>query len=138
MWTSVKQWNRMIKKNEFGTKICLKGFIYLFLEGGEGRKRGRETSVQGMHRLAGCLLQASTWAGTKPAIQARALTGCRPSDPLLCRMMPNPLDHTSQGWNQILKSFTKGDLQKVQKHMRKCPTSLVTRKMKTRSTSSYL
>ena len=35
--------------------------------------------------------------GTWPAIQARALTGNWASDPVVCRRMPIPLSHTSQG-----------------------------------------
>ena len=42
--------------------LFFKGFIYLFLERGAGRKRGRETFM-------GYLL------GTKPTTQACALTG---------------------------------------------------------------
>ena len=56
----------------------------LFLD--RGRKRRRERSV------CGCLS-----LGTWPATQARALTGNRTSDPLIRRLVLNPLSHTSQG-----------------------------------------
>ena len=39
--------------------------------------------------------------GTRPTTQACALTGNRTSDLLVCRMMPNPLSHTSQGKAQF-------------------------------------
>ena len=46
--------------------------MYLFLESREKRKRGKET-------------------------EACALTGNRSGDPLVFRLSPNPLSHTSQG-----------------------------------------
>ena len=59
-------------------------FIYLFtfIEGKGGRKRGRETS------MCGCLSRASCWG---PGPQPRHV-------PLLCRPMLSPLSHTSQGY----------------------------------------
>ena len=76
-------------------------FFYLFMfwrEGKGGRKRGRETSMYG------CLLPAPL-LGTWPPAQACALTGNGNSDLLVCRMMPSPLNHTSQGRNVILKDY---------------------------------
>ena len=60
-------------------------YIYLFLERGEGRKRGRET-------LIGCFSYSS-----EPTTQAHALTGDRTGDLLLCGMIPNQQSHASQG-----------------------------------------
>ena len=80
-----------------GTIFCflsfLKDFIYLFqTEGKEGRKRGRDTSV------CGCLLHSlHPPPGAWPATQASAPTGNQTSDPLVGRLVFNPLSHTSQG-----------------------------------------
>ena len=65
--------------------------IYLFLDRGGGRKRGRETS------LCGCLSRAP-W----PAPQACALAGTRTCDPLVRRPVLNPLSHTGQGCIRFL------------------------------------
>ena len=40
--------------------------------------------------------------GTWPETQACALTGNQTSDPLVCRLVLNPLSHTSQGLMSIL------------------------------------
>ena len=64
-----------------------KDFIYVFLEKGERRKRGRETSV-------GCLSQVDP---DEPATQARALTGSCTGDLSLCRTEPQ-----GQGWSMFL------------------------------------
>ena len=61
-------------------------FIYLFLERGEGKERNINVWLPLTHPLLG------TW----PATQARALTGNRTGDPLVCRSALNPLSHTSQ------------------------------------------
>ena len=61
----------------------------LFLERGEGRKRGSETSMHG------CLSRTPHWGlGTPPRHCARAGNGT--SDPLVCRAAPYPRSHTSQ------------------------------------------
>ena len=44
-----------------------------------------------------CLPLARPLPGTIPATQACALTGNRTSDLLVCRLVLNPLSHTSQG-----------------------------------------
>ena len=62
-------------------------FVHLFLEGKGGRKRKRNINVW----LSRALL------GTWPATQACALTGNQTSDPLVCRLVLNPLSHTSRG-----------------------------------------
>ena len=64
-------------------------FIYLFLERGEGRKRGKETS------LCGCLIH-TLHQGTQPTPQACALTGNQINDTLVHRPALNGLSHTSQ------------------------------------------
>ena len=67
-----------------------KDFIYLFLERREGREKERERNINVwlplMHPPRG------TW----PATQACALTGSRTGDPLVHRLVLNPLSHTSQ------------------------------------------
>ena len=65
-------------------------FIYLFLETGEGRERGKETSLHGY-------LLHTPHLGTWPTTQACALTGNQTNDPLVHRPTLNPLSHTSQG-----------------------------------------
>ena len=39
--------------------------------------------------------------GTWPATQACALTGHQTGDPLVCRLVPDPLSHTSQGCDRV-------------------------------------
>ena len=57
------------------------------------RERGREKERK---RNIDWFPLAHTQVGTQPANQACALTGDQTSDLLVCRMMPNPLIHTSQ------------------------------------------
>ena len=71
--------------------ICFKDFIYLFLERGEGKEKGRERNINVWLPLSRLLL------GTWPPTQVCALTGNCTSDPLLHRLALNPLNHTSQG-----------------------------------------
>ena len=68
---------------------CLKDFIYLFLEIGEGQERRRETSM--------CDCLSCIPLGTWPATQACALTGNQTSDHFAHMEALNPLSHTSQG-----------------------------------------
>ena len=68
-----------------------KDFIYLFLERGERREKGRERNINVWLPLAHPLPE--TW----PATQAYALTGNQTSDPLVCRPALNSLSHISQG-----------------------------------------
>ena len=65
-------------------------FIYLlFLERGEGKLRREK------HK---CVIASHTPpTGDMAATQARALTGARTGDPLVCRRVFNPLSYTSQG-----------------------------------------
>ena len=65
-----------------------KDFIYLFLERGEGKERGREDQ--------GVVASHTPPLGTWPTTQACALTGNRIGDPLGHRLVLNPLNHTSQ------------------------------------------
>ena len=76
-----------------------KGFIYLFLDRGEGREEERERNINEWLPLARPLL------GTWPATQACALTGNRTCSPSVCRLALNPLSHTSQGSASFSKSF---------------------------------
>ena len=69
----------------------LKDFIYLFLERGEWKESGRETSMCGVW-----LPLARPLLGTWHTTQACALTGNRTGDPLVCRPVLNPLSYTSQ------------------------------------------
>ena len=82
----------------------LKDFtLFYFLEKGEGKeKRGRETFVckKYIDQLPLACPQLGTWSAT----QACALTGSWTGNLLVCRTMPNPLSHTSQGWNWAIKS----------------------------------
>ena len=68
-----------------------KYFIYLFLERGKGREKERERNID---RLP----LAHPQRGTGPITQGCALTGNRSTDLSLCRMTPNQLSHTSQGY----------------------------------------
>ena len=68
-----------------------KGFIYLFLERGEGREKKRQRTIDVWLPLA----RPPLW--TWPTTQACALTGNQTDDLLVSRMAFNPLSHTSQG-----------------------------------------
>ena len=52
-----------------------KDFIYIFLERGEGRKRGRETAMSERNRNISRLTLAHLRPVTRPTTQAHALTG---------------------------------------------------------------
>ena len=67
---------------------CVIPFTYLFLERREGRE-GRERYINLWLPLEHPLL--GTWLAT----QACALTGNQTSNPLICRLVLNPLSHTS-------------------------------------------
>ena len=75
-----------------------KYFIYLFLERGEGRERGRETS------MCGCLLCAPYWGPGQQPRHVRWL-GIKLSDLLVCRPALNPPSHSSQGWKIFFDIF---------------------------------
>ena len=79
-----------VATNTFSTKIIFQSdFIYLFLEGKGGRKRGKK------HRIS-CLLHApqlEAW----PITQASALTRNQTSNLSTCRLVLNPLSHTNEG-----------------------------------------
>ena len=68
-----------------------KNFLYLFLEKGEGKEKGKKRNISVWLPLTQPLL------GTWPSTQACALTGNRTSDPLACSLALNPLSHSSQG-----------------------------------------
>ena len=65
--------------------------IYLFIFRQRGREGEREKNINVWLPLAHPQL------GTSPATQACALTGNRTSNPLVHRLAPNPLSHTSEG-----------------------------------------
>ena len=69
----------------------LKDFIYSFLERGERREKERERNNNVWLPLVHPLL--GTWTAT----QAYALTGNQTGDPLVRRLVLNPLSHISQG-----------------------------------------
>ena len=69
--------------------IFFKDFIYFYIEGKKGRKRGRKTSVYGC-------LSHTPQPGTWPTTQACTLIGNQTRDPLVCRPTLSPLSHTSQ------------------------------------------
>ena len=71
--------------------IFLKMIFILFLDTGVGREKERERNIKVWLSLTGPLL------GTWPTTQACALTGNWTRDPLFCRLVLNPLSHTSQG-----------------------------------------
>ena len=78
--------------------LFLRFYLFIFREGKRGRKRGRETS------MCGCLSHIPL-LGTWPATQACALTGDWTSDPLVCRLVLNPLSYTSQGRTCIFNHY---------------------------------
>ena len=70
--------------------LFFKDFIYLYLE--RGREEERERNINVWFPLVHPLL------GTWPATQACALTGNPTGDPVVCRLVLNPLSHTCQGY----------------------------------------
>ena len=68
--------------------IILKGFIYLFLERGEGREKERDRNINVWLPLEYPI------PGAWPAALACVLTGNQTSDPLVHRPALNPLIHT--------------------------------------------
>ena len=76
--------------------FCFEDFVYIFLERGERREKERKGNIHVWLPLP------HPWLGTRPATQARALTGTRTGDPLLRRSALNPLSHTSRGCYSIL------------------------------------
>ena len=78
-----------------------KDFIYLFLERGEGRKKGRETSMWEKHPLV-----ASSTHPDGDWSQAYAMTGNQTGDLLLCRNTPNQLSHMGQGKAEVFVLFS--------------------------------
>ena len=73
--------------------------FYLFLERGEGKERGRETSI------GGCFPHAPYW-GPGPQPRHVPWTGHRTGDPLVCRPVLSPLSYASQGTN-VLRWFNR-------------------------------
>ena len=69
--------------------------------------------------MCGCLLHTPS-GGTRPATQARALTGNRTSNRLVRRLVLNPLSHTSQtaqgSLSQLLK-YSIEDLNSFHPHL---------------------
>ena len=83
------------------TFFFFKGFVY-FPGEGNGWSTGRETLIS-----VSCTPQPGTCSTT----QARALTGGRTGDLLVCRMTTNPLSHTSQ---DLLLSFKRAGVSYLQ------------------------
>ena len=69
--------------------------IYLFLERSKRREKERKRNINVWLPLARPLL------GTWPATQACVLTGNWTSNPLVCRLVLNPLSHTSPGCQEL-------------------------------------
>ena len=85
-----------IQRKESGSLhfiFLFKDFIYLFLEKGKGREKGRKTLM--CERNIDWLPQVPT--RDLAATEACGLTRSWTRDLLVCRMTPNPLNHTSQG-----------------------------------------
>ena len=77
-----------------------KGYIYLFLETGEGREEERKRNIHVWLPLACPLL--GTWSTT----QACAPTGNQTSSPLVRRPALSPLNHTSLVLHDVSLMFT--------------------------------
>ena len=70
--------------------IYFQNILLMYFQRGEGRKRGRGTS------MCGCFLRHSL-LGTWPATRACALTRSQTSDSAVHRPALSPLSHTSHG-----------------------------------------
>ena len=73
------------------TPIFKRFYLFIFRER-EGREKERKRDINVWLPLTHPLL------GTWPATQACALSGNQTSDPLVRRLVLNPLTHTSQGF----------------------------------------
>ena len=85
-----------------------KDFIYLFLERRKGRKKEREKNVNVW------LPFAQPPLGTWPVTQACALTGNWTGEPLVCRLVLNPLSHTSQSYSNFFIPITHLTIQTLE------------------------
>ena len=87
----VQHWKAENKEPLISFLIKLLKILFIFREGKGGRKRGRKTS------MCGCLPLTSYWG---PGLQPRHVpqTNNWTGDPLVRRLVLNPLSHTSQGW----------------------------------------
>ena len=92
------QWNeRFLRSAFYGVlrRILFKRFyLFIFREREGERKRERNINVW--------LPLTHPALGTWPTTQAHSLTGNRTSNSLVCRLVLNPLHHTSQGLRRIL------------------------------------
>ena len=77
--------------------FLLRFYLVIFREGKRGRKRRREISMC-KRNISQLPLTHPQPGGTWHTTQACALTGNWTGDLLVCRMMPSPLSHTSQGY----------------------------------------
>ena len=93
-------WSNPIPSTQTEIYLCiyLKYFICLFLERGEGREKEKETLMCG---CLSCAPLLGTWLET----QACAPTWNRICDPLVPRLMINPLSYTSQGQTAIYRGM---------------------------------
>ena len=74
-------------------KLLFKKILFIFRErGSEGEKEGEKHWWERCRLVASCAPQLGTW----PATQACVLTGNWTGDLLVCRLVLNPLNHTSQ------------------------------------------
>ena len=83
----------------------IKYFIYLFLEKGGGKERGRRILM--CKRDSDQLPLACPELGTWPTTQACTLTSNGTSDYLLCGLTLNQLSHADQGYHRMnsMKGF---------------------------------
>ena len=70
--------------------VFFKDFIYLFLEGKGGRKRGREGNIEQLPLTC-------PQRGTRPTTQAHVLAGGQTGESSIHRAALSPLSHTSHG-----------------------------------------
>ena len=78
--------------NSAATFFLKKILFILFLDRGEGKEKGRGRNINVWLHLTCPLL------GTWPETQACVLTGNQTGDPLVHKLVLNPLSHTSQGY----------------------------------------
>ena len=86
--------------------LSLSLFLPSFLSFTERRREGEREGEKHQCVVASCtppLPLAHPQLGTRPTTQACALTGNRTNNPLVRRLAFNPLSHTSQGQEVLLK-----------------------------------
>ena len=92
----------------FATYSIFLKILFIYFREEKGGEKERERNINVWLPLTQPLL------GTWPAAQACALTGNWTSDPLVCRLVLNPLSHTSQSYSNFFIPITHLTIQSLE------------------------